>query len=174
MYRIRGDVVSTNALINIVQQKEYRTIRIAGNGASGKSTLAKSLNRNQEFQIICTDDYLLDGEVRAKMYVEPGKRVTANCLEAYDFTELIVLLEKLKKNKQQFIVEGIGSHFLNDEYFELSIFYSVSKKEEKKRRIARGESFTTQKQLDDFEERRKQFKERINISSKQYDIIIRN
>lgn len=165
--------MKTNELINAVQTAKYQQIRIAGNGGSGKSTLAKILNGKNNYKIICTDDYLLDGEVRSKMFLDSGERVTANCIEAYDFTSLIVLLNQLQATKQPYIVEGIGAHYLNDIFFDFSIFYCVSKHEEKRRRKVRGEKFNNQSQIENFEQRRNQFEERINNNPSMYDWYIK-
>lgn len=156
-------------LMALIENTNYHQIRITGNGGSGKSTLAKEINANNKYQLICTDDYLLDGETRAKMFLANGERVTANCVEAYDFTNLIGLLKKLQTVKGAYIVEGIGAHFLSDQFFDFSIYYEVSKETELQRRITRGEKFDTQRQVDNFELRRKQFEERINLNSKKYD-----
>lgn len=158
-----------NELSTIIQENCYKYIRIAGNGGSGKSTLANLLNVNNDFTIICTDDYLLDGETRSKMFLGSGERVTANCIEAYDFTKLTLLLNEMKLSKQSYIVEGIGAHFIESYFFDFSVFYCVSKTEEKIRRIARGEKFETQNQEEDFELRRAQFEERINVNLDDYD-----
>lgn len=142
-------------ILDKILKQQPKTIYISGNGAAGKSTLAKRLldeliQHGIKAVHIDTDNFLLDSSQRKE------RGLTSCHKESYDFSNI-----NFDKNFDITIIEGIGAAFLNDSDKNFGIFITLPLNQEIERRLKRNrnrESNLSKTELHEkYTLRRKQF-----------------
>jgi len=173
-------------LHNIVQKIRIKhpngcIIGITGKGASGKSTLASSLNKklNQNYgATICFDQFLEPHQIR---YNKNNKLLTGYHPKTFDYNKATLVIEnKLesfsKVNSKYLIFEGVSAmHYGLKEFYDLTIFLDCSSESENERRNKRVEDkirllYMKNKKKELFKARNLQFEKYIQIHKNSCDI----
>lgn len=185
-----------NELLDIIVSSKAKNIAIIGNGAGGKSFLAKNLIERFQYsknQILDTDDYLLDSNIRksaffekktvyhAESYFLPAlERDVVMAMEGKPFTKLPNYLGEMNLYlpKEIKIFEGIGLPFTKCfAEIDQKIFIYTDRKTELEMRLKRDvedRDIPINKVLADFEIRREYFVNEYCKWESKCDLVVKN
>lgn len=152
IHKTYSDILSVIKEINrLINKKGNAVVAIDGYSASGKTSLAESLKRIFESNIIHTDDFFLPQELRSKeRYSEAGGNIHYERFmdevilplrnsESFEYRKYDCLAgnftEKIMFDKKRLtIIEGSYSlHPKFQNYYDLSVFLSIGKAEQMER-----------------------------------------
>ena len=147
-------------IVSASEEKEYVTVAIDGRCASGKTTLAKQISDKIPCNVFHTDDFFLRPVQRTpERYAEPGghfdrerfeKEILLQIKKGLPFSYLpfdcrtMTLSSPVSVTPKKIsIIEGAYSaHPLLLNYYDLTVFLSVSEAEQRKRIEKRNPDFS--------------------------------